>query len=66
MFTEATAAVSGTGPQMGLLGLNTVYIYSTYIYSLGWVYFGLEQSGSGLSTFASHPTKGPRFRLLQC
>ena len=25
MFTEATAAVSGTGPQMGLLGLTTVW-----------------------------------------
>ena len=25
MFTEATAAVSGTGPQMGLLGPTTVW-----------------------------------------
>ena len=55
MFTEANVAVSGTRPQMGLLGLTTV-----------WVYFGLEQSGSGLSIFAPPSNQDPRFRLLEC
>ena len=34
MFTEATAAVSGTGPQMGLLGLTSDKIWDGY--NLGW------------------------------
>ena len=53
MFTEANVAVSGTRPQMGLLGLTTV-----------WVNFGLEQVG--LSIFAPPSNQDPRFRLLEC